>query len=312
MRHGVRSFIVLLIAVGHVAGQGHARPPLTLSVSMQARSLKPGEVILVAVTASRDVDTLDGTAFGNPIEFWRATSPRRWLALIGIPLDTEIGRREIVVHGTTADAVSESTRVSLQILEGGFEQRRLRVDQRFVDPPLSEIDRVLAEQKRLDTLFATTRRERFWSGAWRSPVPGRPTSSFGRQTVMNGEVRGRHQGADFHASTGTPVHAPNAGEIVLAEGLYFSGNTVVIDHGDGLYSLFAHLSRIDVRPGARVASGDVLGLVGATGRVTGPHLHWAVRLHDVSVDPLSLAFAAAHVDDQSAAPSSAAHRSRRR
>jgi hypothetical protein len=305
MKHCIRPlmFLIVTIAVAHLDGQQRTRAPLALTVSTQARSLKQGEVILVGVTASQDVGTLEGTALGQPLAFWRSTSPRRWLALLGIPLDMKSGQQHIVVHGTTADGVREEAHVSLQILEGHFQQRRLSVDERYVDPPASEIDRVLAEQKRLDTLFATRRQDRLWGGTWQLPVPGQPTSSYGRQTVLNGEVRGRHQGADFRASTGTPVHAPNAGEIVLAENLYFSGNTVIVDHGDGLYSLLAHLSRIDVKPGSRVKRGDLLGLVGATGRVTGPHLHWAVRLHNVSVDPLSLVFAAAHVD-ASASPKS--------
>jgi murein DD-endopeptidase MepM/ murein hydrolase activator NlpD len=107
-------------------------------------------------------------------------------------------------------------------------------------------------------------------------------------TVLNGKPRGRHQGADFRAASGTPVVAPNAGRVVLAEDLYFSGNTVVIDHGLGMFSLLAHLSRIDVSAGRDVARDDVLGASGATGRVTGPHLHWALRMSEFSVDPLSL------------------------
>jgi murein DD-endopeptidase MepM/ murein hydrolase activator NlpD len=119
-------------------------------------------------------------------------------------------------------------------------------------------------------------------------VPGVATSSFGRLTVMNGESRGRHQGADFRAETGTPVLAPNAGRVVLAQDLYFAGNTVIVDHGLGVFSYLAHLSRLGVSVGARVSRGDLLGASGATGRVTGPHLHWAVRLDGASVDPLAL------------------------
>ena len=106
--------------------------------------------------------------------------------------------------------------------------------------------------------------------------------------MLNGSPRGRHQGADFRAASGTPVVAPNAGRVVLAEDLYFSGNTIVLDHGLGMFSLLAHLSRIDVTAGQDVARGALLGISGATGRVTGPHLHWALRLSEFSVDPLSV------------------------
>ena len=129
------------------------------------------------------------------------------------------------------------------------------------------------------------------------PVPGPPTSSYGRLTVLNGKPGSRHQGADFRAALGTPVTAPNAGIVVLASDLYFAGGTVVLDHGQGLVSLFAHLSQIGVEVGDRVQQGRQLGKAGATGRVTGPHLHWAMRLHGTSVDPLSLVVAVAELAD---------------
>jgi murein DD-endopeptidase MepM/ murein hydrolase activator NlpD len=121
-----------------------------------------------------------------------------------------------------------------------------------------------------------------------APVPGQATSTFGRLSVYNGKPGSRHQGTDFRVASGTPIVAPNAGVIALASDLYFSGNTVVIDHGEGLFSLMAHLSRLAVEVGSTVAKGDRLGDAGATGGVTGPHLHGAVRLREVSVDPLSL------------------------
>jgi murein DD-endopeptidase MepM/ murein hydrolase activator NlpD len=108
--------------------------------------------------------------------------------------------------------------------------------------------------------------------------------------VFNGQSRGSHSGADFLSPAGTPVKAPNAGRVVLARDLYYTGNTVIIDHGLGLFSLLAHLSQIDVKAGDTVAAGDVIGKVGATGRVTGPHLHWTVRDNNARVDPLSLLY----------------------
>jgi murein DD-endopeptidase MepM/ murein hydrolase activator NlpD len=120
------------------------------------------------------------------------------------------------------------------------------------------------------------------------PVTGPPTSSFGRRTLFNGAPRGQHRGTDFRAGEGAPVVAPNAGLVVLAGDLYFTGNTVVLDHGLRLFSVFAHLSHMAVREGTSVAAGELVGAAGATGRVTGPHLHWTVRLGEAAVDPLSL------------------------
>jgi len=123
-------------------------------------------------------------------------------------------------------------------------------------------------------------------------------------TITNGKPAGRHQGADFRAATGTPVKAPNGGRVVIARNLYFAGNTIIIDHGLGVFSLLAHLSRIDVAPGATVARGDMVGESGATGRVTGPHLHWAVRFGEMTVDPIALMSALARQSDEDVPPPS--------
>jgi murein DD-endopeptidase MepM/ murein hydrolase activator NlpD len=286
--------LVVLSALPAAAPQPAAsQGPLTLTVKTRQRAMRQGEVVLVTVTPSRPVTAMEAGAFATPIAFW--PSGRTWQGLIGIPVDAETGRRDLVVRAM-ADNMPTFVRIPLQVTKANFSERHLTVDDRFADPPDSEADRIVAEARRLDGLFTTTNDGRLWRGPWRLPVPGTPTSSFGRQTYLNGQARGRHQGADFRAALGTPIHAPNAGKVVLAEALYFSGNTVILDHGDGLYSLFAHLSKTAVSVGAQVARGDLLGEVGATGRVTGPHLHWAVRLHNVSVDPLSLVHAVATID----------------
>ena len=119
------------------------------------------------------------------------------------------------------------------------------------------------------------------------PVPGEANSAFGTRSIFNGKARNPHGGADFLSPSGTPIHAPNAGRQYVCD-LYFTGNTIVIDHGLGLFSMLAHLSSMDVAEGDRVVAGQVLGRVGATGRVTGPHLHWAVRATGACADPLSL------------------------
>ncbi len=131
-------------------------------------------------------------------------------------------------------------------------------------------------------------RERLWNQPFLVPVPGTATSSFGRRTILNGQPRGQHTGTDFQAATGTPVVAPNRGRIALAADQYFPGKTIIIDHGLGVYSYLAHLSEFTVAEGAIVERGQRIALSGATGRVTGPHLHWTMRFGSARVDPLSL------------------------
>jgi murein DD-endopeptidase MepM/ murein hydrolase activator NlpD len=148
--------------------------------------------------------------------------------------------------------------------------------------------RIQKESETVRAIFDVVSSERYWAGPFGLPVPGPPISEFGKRSVYNGQPRSPHAGTDFAGATGTPVKAPNAGRVVLAASLYYSGNTIILDHGQGLYSYFGHLSAFSAREGDMVAAGDVVGRVGATGLVTGPHLHWSVRLAGTRVDPLSL------------------------
>jgi murein DD-endopeptidase MepM/ murein hydrolase activator NlpD len=253
----------------------------SLTITSSSRTLSPGGVVLLTVKSATPLASLSGQAFGRSVRFWE-TGPLEWRGLVAAGLEAKPGIYDVDITG--ADTAAKTT---LTVVRKQFETRRLRVGGEFVNPPAAEAERIASEAKRLATLF-TRATPRAWRGTFQVPVPGTATSSFGRLTVLNGESRGRHQGADFRAATGTPVVAPNAGRVVLAEDLYFSGNTVVIDHGLGMFSLLAHLSRLDVTAGTDVARGEMLGLSGATGRVTGPHLHWALRLSEFSVDPLAV------------------------
>jgi murein DD-endopeptidase MepM/ murein hydrolase activator NlpD len=176
----------------------------------------------------------------------------------------------------------------LIVIPRQFRTRRLTVDEAFVTPPASEQARIESDAKLLAGVWKSPAGERLWSDPFVRPVPHDANSAFGTRSIFNGKPRNAHGGADFLSPGGTPVHAPNAGRVAVARSLYFSGNTVVIDHGLGLFSMLAHLSAIDVHEGDPVSAGQIVGLVGATGRVTGAHLHWAVRAGGARVDPLSL------------------------
>jgi murein DD-endopeptidase MepM/ murein hydrolase activator NlpD len=169
-----------------------------------------------------------------------------------------------------------------------FGVRRLRVPEKFVTPPPGELARIERERKQMAEILSKVSESRLWRGAFEKPVDGVAVSNFGVRSDYNGQKGTPHRGTDFAGSIGTPVRAPGGGRVVLTADLYYSGNTVVVDHGLGVYSLLAHLSRIDVHEDEPVARGTIVGAVGATGRVTGPHLHWSVRIGQASVDPLSL------------------------
>jgi murein DD-endopeptidase MepM/ murein hydrolase activator NlpD len=242
---------------------------LACAVSLRAQSGAPSAAANALTAQPGDIVRVEGTAtaFG-----------KSWNGLIGIDLDTKPGTYAITVDGQPQ---------SLRVRPKQFAVRRLRVPGGFVNPPPEALEQIVRDSKMLSEIFATVTPRR-WTGPFVLPVNGKPTSNFGTRSYYNGERRSPHAGVDFLSATGTPIRASNAGSVALAEPLYFTGNTVIIDYGDGLYSLFAHLSEFLVSTGDTVAPDTVVGRVGATGRVTGPHLHWTVRLQGARVDPASL------------------------
>lgn len=283
-----------IVAIGFAAPVRVATQPdaLTVTASVASNALPPGGVVVAIVHGSHAMRAVSGYAFGRPVRFWSDADPTTWYGFVAAGLDAKPGPYTATISGTDAAGTGSSS-IALRVEPKRFETRRLKVDPQFVNPPASEGERIAREAKQMAAVFAQVTPERLWHGQFEMPVPGEPTSSFGRLSVLNGESRGRHQGADFRAVTGTPVHAPNAGRVALAADLYFSGNTVIIDHGLGMFSLFAHFSHLAVQKGEMVSRGDVLGESGATGRVTGPHLHWALRVGETSVDPIAVVNAVA-------------------
>ena len=277
---------VVSLAAPAAAGQGEA--DLIVNITHRARALHPGEIVVLHVRTSEAPAALEAGAFGAALRFFPAGPANVWTTLVGIDLEVEPGEHPVTVRATGVDGTVDETVHSLAVEPKQFATRRLTVEPRYVDPPPEVVERILRERDLQAALFPVSTPVRYWRDGFVRPVPGRANSAFGRRSVFNGQPRSPHSGADFRAGTGTPIKAPNEGVVVLATNLYFSGNVVIIDHGWGLYSFFAHLSAIDVAEGDRVRRGMVVGKVGATGRVTGAHLHWTLRLNDARVDPLSL------------------------
>lgn len=272
-----------------VAGLLLARPcpAQGLAVTHEARAVAPGEIVLLTITASGPIAAVGATAFGRSVPVFSGGLSGTWHALVGIDLDTAPGKYAILVS-VTLKGERQSLVHQIVVSAKRFGIRRLTVDPKFVTPPASALGRIEREQKRLAEALAVVSPQRLWRGRFVAPVDGAPAANFGQRSIFNGQPRGSHRGADFASPAGAPIRAPGAGRVIMAEDLYYSGNTVLLDHGLGLFSLLAHLSRIDVRVGDLVNQGERVGAVGATGRVTGPHLHWTLRFGSAVVDPLSL------------------------
>jgi murein DD-endopeptidase MepM/ murein hydrolase activator NlpD len=206
-----------------------------------------------------------------------------WVALVGIPLDAAPG-----AHSARWQPPEETEPRLLEftVAPKQYAEQRLTVtNRRHVDPSREDLERIAEERERIDTALGTFTADRQPVLALQPPVAGRRSSSFGLRRYFNGQARNPHSGMDIAASTGTPIRSPAPGRVVEAGDFFFNGNTVFVDHGQGVVTMYCHLSRIDVKPGDEVGAGTILGLVGATGRVTGPHLHWGVALNRALVDP---------------------------
>lgn len=257
-----------------------------VTISTTARALQPGELVVVTVTVGGEPTEVAVSAFGRTIPAVRIADGL-WQALVGIDLDQPAGTFPLTADAHVAAAVLRDVQ-SLAVQPKQFGTRRLRVAPDFVNPPPPILERINREAAHLRDVYAQSEPERLWRAPFVRPVPGAANAAFGVRSIFNGEPRRPHAGADFLSGAGTPIQAPNAGRIVAARELFFTGNTVIIDHGLAMFSMLAHLSRIDVREGTAVVPGQVVGLVGATGRVTGAHLHWAVVVSGARVDPLSV------------------------
>jgi murein DD-endopeptidase MepM/ murein hydrolase activator NlpD len=287
MRRGIRllrgiTVVAVLVCAAwpQVAAQGGGPAP---SIDLRARTLRPGEVLFVSVTVPGDVSSVDVRAFERTTPAYRL-SGATWNALVGIDLDQAAGDYRIAVTASTGATAEQALTVTART----FPTRTLKVNPDFVNPPPALMARIEAETRFTQTLLATVTPQRLWATPFRVPVPHKANSRFGTRSVFNGEARNPHAGTDFLSPAGTPIQAPNAGRVVAARDLFFSGRTVILDHGLGVFSQLAHMSRIDVAEGDLVRAGQIVGRVGATGRVTGAHLHWGLRVGGARVDPLSL------------------------
>ncbi len=203
-----------------------------------------------------------------------------WVAVIGIPLSAPKGMRQVIVRGTNG-----RQEIEFAVADKRYASQSLKVAPRQVDLSAADLARVNEEKIRIDHALSHWTESPPESLRLPQPVPGPRSSSFGSRRVFNGESRNPHSGMDIAAPAGTPVQAPIAGTVVDTGDYFFNGNTVFVDHGRGLISMYCHLSAIDVKPGQRVAAGSRIGAVGMTGRATGPHLHWGLSLNRAWVDP---------------------------
>src|SRR6266436_2810176 len=285
----------------HRAAAPIATPPSThdcghnLTLHLSSPDPSQGSLLLLELrSANQPITEIKATWDSREIPFWQEPradekSPGVWRALLGVDLELKPETYPLALAAKTESAEEIRCSAPIDVKEGKFATESLKVAPNFVEPNPEQLARAEAERQRLRAIFATITPDRLWDGSFHYPLSGVTAGgNFGKRRILNGKAGSPHGGVDFPAPAGTPVYAAQRGRVVLAQPLYFSGNTVILDHGLGLYTFYCHFESISVLPGELVDTGVVLGKVGATGRVTGPHLHWAATVNRARTNPLQL------------------------
>jgi murein DD-endopeptidase MepM/ murein hydrolase activator NlpD len=267
-------------------------------VKLSSVQASQGSLLLLEVRSRAPIADLSVEWNSRSVPFWQVSVPHPSSkasisdlrqALVGVDLEKPPGTYPLLVRLQTASDKPASCTLQIPVLKGKFAVENLHVDKEYVEPSPEQVKRANEERDHLRQIFDQVTPQKIWAGSFRVPLDGVTTGgNFGKRRILNGQAGSPHGGVDFSAPTGTPVHAAQAGRVVLAQELFFSGNTVVVDHGLGIYTFYGHLSAMDVKAGDLVESGQILGKVGATGRVTGPHLHWGLTVERARVNPLQL------------------------
>jgi murein DD-endopeptidase MepM/ murein hydrolase activator NlpD len=280
---------MLFVLVANLSGATAAH----WAVVNQPVSLVNGTPVLFRVTTPMPVRTLVGNWLGHEITFSFDTSRKAWFALAGVSLETKQGIYSLELHAKTSSGRSDeqsaqgpiSFEKKIRVEHQRYPRVLLKVPGRYTAPSPEDQREIEQDKEAKAEIFKIVSPERYWKGSFAPPVDAAISDVFGVERVFNGSVQSTHQGLDFRVPSGTSVAAVNSGHIILAQPLFFEGNCVVIDHGQGLLTLYLHLSKFLVKEGDDVSKGQAIGISGGTGRATGPHLHLAVRWQGVYLDP---------------------------
>lgn len=287
-------FLVLLSSVlpgSEMCLSAEVGEVVALGVELRARVIAPGEPVRIVVHSPVQLETLAGEFRGHGVSLEAVEGPgdrQTWVgwAMVGLLEEEGVDLLELV--GRCVDGRQALASVVVKVGHKDFPSEHLSVEPKYVAPPKAVQRRIKREKARLAEIYALRTPQPFPAKPFLRPVPGEKTSPFGTRRYFNGKARAPHSGLDLRAATGEEVHASGPGRVVLAANLYYSGNLVIIDHGGGLFTLYAHLSRFGVGEGELVKAGQAIGLSGATGRVTGPHLHWGAKIGSRPFDPRAL------------------------
>ncbi len=285
-------FVVLPLTFAHDTTRLSDTAPI---ITLTKAETTQGGITGIQLTLPKGISPVNGSFAERKVSFFRGAEAGKdvtYHALLGADLTDRPALR--LLELTLADELTQwadkkSYYYSIAIEGGDFTVDRLTLPPEMVNPGKKARRRIRQERKVVaKAVLAESTEERLWEMPFIIPVSGKITSSFGRRRILNGQEKSPHSGVDIRTPTGKRIHASNRAKVAFVGNLYYTGKTVILDHGQGLYTSYCHLSKIKVRQGDTIARGKVVGLAGSTGRSTGPHLHWSAKLNGARVNPLDL------------------------
>ena len=260
----------------------------SITVLCEPARLVNGSPVLFKVKPTVRMESLSGKWLEHEVYFLFDPTTRTWYGIAGVSLETHAGKYPLALTGRTAAGKVISFEKELAIGKGRYRRIEVKVAKKFTEPDPAQLQEIKQDQALKKDVFSRMDPNREWAGRFLPPVSASISDVFGTARVFNGVTQSMHQGLDYAVPSGTPVNALNRGIVLLARPLFFEGNCVVLDHGQGLLSLYMHLSKLAVKEGDQVTKGQEIALSGGTGRATGPHLHVAVRWQGIYVNPATL------------------------
>lgn len=269
--------------------EGSASPNSAIrNVYWQPSGLKQGSPGFFTVELERPGTRVSATFLGKAMTFFKTDDAKVWYALAGADLDTRPGSYELAVTATLAGGHLAKRAIAIDLADGNFKQGTVELPENFVEPDAAGKRQIAQDEIAKARAYAHLTLKPLWSGNFVTPVVGKPTDTFGESRILNEEKSSTHRGTDFPVNEGTSVVASNAGTVVLARDMFYEGGCIIVDHGQRFFTIYMHLSKMEVAAGDKVEKGAKLGLSGASGRVTGPHLHMGVRWNGAYLDPVQL------------------------
>ena len=268
------------VLLGDLTTMALPQPHIHLSSSI----LGQGDVTLLSIRMKKG-NTPQVTWRGKEVLLTSNLEKTEWYGFLGADLSAKPGHYKVLVK-VPGSAVKKQLEV--EIREKDYGVRRLTLPKNMVDLDSKTLQRVRKESKRMKSLWEARPSAPLWNGPFLRPIPGQVVGPFGQRSIINEQPRSPHSGVDLKGERGAPIQAINHGQVVLTGDHFFTGLTIVLDHGGGIQSMYFHLDRIAVQKGQETTKGQIIGFVGSTGRATGPHLHWGIRMNGARIDPLSL------------------------